>query len=201
MSERKVRITRNSGPAPVSLSVEAPPTKEEAVPWARNDSAVRRSFRLFLLGFLVAPGVIAGAFLTITWTSSAPGVRDQIFGPALIIALLAVTIVVGLWLTILRTPRAFRSPRNGFLEVQPAYGRNRTYAIARDAHFIAKETYRRDLLNHDRAELVEVHLPPNSNLLWVVEEHLLDPWVPRYLGTTSKNNAPSPVDPPAPPTP
>jgi len=89
--------------------------------------------------------------------------------------------VVGLELTLVRTPRYLRhDPTSGRLLYVPFLGHAQSYRVSRDAYQSSLEVYPPGFLSSEPTELVEVVLPPWRPRHWIVERHLLDPALPRH---------------------
>ncbi len=180
---------------------EATPRGEETTPAevrraaeptgrAENSVALRRNLRIFLWGFSLPGLALWGFFLALVLSSPYPAIRA---GSSIVLALTLVLIAVialGYAFTLGRTPIRFRfySTRRS-LAVQSLTGGWDRFRIGPEAFQAAVEVHPPDLFSRETTELVEVTNPPYRRRRWVVERHLLDPWLPRHPTSRPGRNA------------
>lgn len=199
--DRAVRIARaraktegaeQGGPAPgerdrsvgpsLSVGTGTKPARRPEVLRLDNSVAFRRSHRLFWLGFVLLPLLIWGTLVGLIELSPYAVVRSSSTFVVELTAALVVIVLVGIELTLERTPRSFQfDPRSRRLKVaRVGGGRPASLKLSREAYQAVLEVYPAGFLNDEEVELVEVLNPPSRRRRWVVERRLLDPVLPRH---------------------
>ncbi len=187
MAERPVRIPKNprdpqagaySEEAEPPLSLPGPVPPASLSPWISNQGAVARSVRLFL-AFLVIPGLLWAFFFVLERTSSDPALRTDWIGPTVMGLIWLLIVVAGFFLTLHRTPRAFRATAHGDLAYLPSFGPPRVQRLGAGARRVIREHYSPNPLNPTEVDLVEIVVPGLPRRLWLVESQRLEELLPR----------------------
>lgn len=195
-SARTVRIAKRPAPPEVRSSVASPEQPPVAAPppaepsgqsppqVQHNTGGRRRSWRFFLLGYVFCPLLLWAVFATLVLRSSE---WQEPAGPLTLeslTALVALIVVAGFLLTVLRTPKAFSLLPGGRLSVTTPLGGRQVLDLGDEAYQISLETYPSGLLAREPTELVELVRGPHSRKRWIVQYRLLDPFVGRRPAST-----------------
>lgn len=175
---------------PASSRAVQPRPEEDGGKWVFNHGGLERSLRLFLLAFLLPPLVLFVWFSDEVATSSYAAVRaDTFYLVPVFAALFGLVALVGFSLTLWRTPRAFRASRPGRLRVRPFIGRPYSVPLSEGAFTLLLEFYDPSLICSDPVELLQVVTPPSRAHRWLVEEGMLEPFIPRRAGRSVRKSA------------
>lgn len=157
---------RRRGPAPLRL---------------RNQGAVVRSLRLYLLGFVLLPSLLFALLIGLVLTSPYAPVRSDLPGVVYLLVILAIFLTAGYWFTLGRSPRSFRfDQKEGRLRIRYFERSVEELKVGPEAFQAAVEVYATGPFAPVATELVEFHNPPYRPRRWIVERHLLDVVVPRH---------------------
>ncbi len=147
----------------------------------RNQGAVDRSLRLYLLGFVLLPSLLFAFLVGLVLTSPYAPVRSDLPGVVYLLVILALFLAGGYWFTLGRSPRSFRFDKSaGKLRVRYFEGSVEELQLGPEAFQAAVEVYATGFFAPVPTELVEFHNPPYRPRRWIVERRLLDGVAPRH---------------------
>lgn|GEM_PF-6461211 len=155
-----------------------PATAAEVEAWTPNDKARRVSLWLFFLGFLAAPIGLVTFFVAALVSGPAGTDTTKEVSSLLLIGSAGLIVMVGYFLTLARTPFALAWTKDRELTVRFWGGRQRIFRCEDGASYWPLGPSVSLGSRGPRVEVVEVSFSPYRSRRWIVEEGLLNPYLP-----------------------